>query len=60
MSKKDKYIKRLDKIEERLEKIERDLDWIIQYVLKKDRPISPPPYVPTTPSMIKKHVRNVV
>jgi len=41
MNKKDKYIKRLDKIE-------RDLSWVIQYMLKKDQSVSPPPYIPTT------------
>jgi hypothetical protein len=41
MSDKHKeYIKRLDKIE-------RDISWIIQYLLKRDKPISQPPYIPT-------------
>ena len=39
MSDKDEYIRRLDKIE-------RDIEWIIQYLLKTNEPSSPPPYVP--------------
>lgn len=37
----DKYTKRLDKIE-------RDIEWIIQYLLKKDHPLQIPPYNPST------------
>lgn len=33
-------------INSRLERIERDLSWIIQYLLKRDQPIQPPPYIP--------------
>lgn len=33
-------------INERLGDIERDLRWIIQYLLKRDQPIQPPPYIP--------------
>ena len=40
MSDKEEYIRRLDKIE-------RDLEWIIQYLLKKDIPAEPSPYVPS-------------
>lgn len=39
MSDKEEYIRRLDKIE-------RDIRWIIQYLMKQDRSIQPPPYVP--------------
>jgi hypothetical protein len=34
-------------INERLGDIERDLRWIIQYLLKRDQPIQPPPYIPS-------------
>lgn len=44
MSKHEEYIERLDRIE-------RDLQWIIQYLLKKDQPISPPPYNPIYPGI---------
>jgi nitrogenase molybdenum-iron protein alpha/beta subunit len=36
MSDKEEYIRRLDKIE-------RDLEWIIQYLSKKDVPVQPSP-----------------
>jgi hypothetical protein len=42
MSEHDEYIKRLDKIE-------RDLSWIVQYLLKKDECVNPPPFNPTPP-----------
>lgn len=35
-------------INERLGDIERDLSWIIQYLLKRDQPIQPPPYIPNS------------
>lgn len=44
MSDKEEYIRRLDKIE-------RDLQWLIQYTLKKDNPLQPPPF--TTPNTYK-------
>ena len=43
MSDKEEYLKRLDKIQ-------RDLDWIIQYLLKRDEPKSLPPYNPYNPN----------
>lgn len=33
---------------ERLDKIQRDVDWIIQYLLKRDEPVQPPPYTAPT------------
>jgi hypothetical protein len=34
------------KYNRRLDKIERDLDWIIQHLMKKDQPVSPSPHSP--------------
>lgn len=34
--------------DEKLDKLQRDVDWIIQYLLKRDNPIQPPPYNPNT------------
>jgi hypothetical protein len=34
---------------ERLERIEKKTDWIITYLLKRDQPVSPPPYNPGQP-----------
>lgn len=34
---------------EKLDKIQRDLDWVIQYLLKKDQPVQPPPFNPDYP-----------
>jgi len=42
VSDKDEYIQILDKIE-------RDLEWIIQYLLKKEAAIQPSPYIPPSP-----------
>ena len=36
---KEEYLKRLDKLQ-------RDVEWITQYLLKRDMPIQPPPYNP--------------
>lgn len=45
MSDKEEFIR----LHRRLDKIERDLEWIIQYLLKKDIPIQPSPYIPPSP-----------
>ena len=34
---------------ERLKKIERDVEWLIQYLLKKDEPTPVPPFIPDYP-----------
>ncbi len=31
---------------EKLDEIQRDLAWVIQYLLKMNQPVQPPPYVP--------------
>ena len=44
-----------DDIKERLTRIERDISWLIQYLLKKDQPLQPPPYIPngfSTPTTV--------
>ena len=39
MSDKEEYMKKLDDIQ-------RDINWIIQYLIKRDEPIQPPPFMP--------------
>lgn len=39
MSDKEEYMKKLDDIQ-------RDVNWIIQYLIKRDEPVQSPPYIP--------------
>jgi hypothetical protein len=38
-------------IKKNVEELKRDVAWIIQYLLKQNQPIQPPPFVPSTPSL---------
>jgi hypothetical protein len=38
-------------IKKNVEELKRDIAWIVQYLLKQNEPISPPPFVPTMPSL---------
>ena len=33
--------------EDKLDKIQNDINWIVQYLLKQDKPVQPPPFVQT-------------
>lgn len=47
----DQISKRLSNIETRLGELENGLSWLISYELRKDNPISPPPYNPNYPGV---------
>jgi hypothetical protein len=38
-------------IKKTVAELKRDIDWIIQYLLKQNQPIQPPPFVSSTPSL---------
>jgi hypothetical protein len=42
-----KKLSRLD--EDRLNKIQNDINWIVQYLLKQDKSVQPPPFIPPRP-----------
>ena len=35
--------------EDKLDKIQNDINWIVQYLLKQDKPVQPPPFIPPQP-----------
>lgn len=46
----------IQKIQSDVEQIKRDVAWIIQYLLKKDEPVQPAPYVPYPPNDIDPYM----
>ena len=47
---KEERNRAIEQIQSDVEDIKRDIAWIIQYLLKQNQPIQPPPYVPTIPN----------
>jgi hypothetical protein len=46
---KEERNRAIEQIQSDVEDIKRDIAWIIQYLLKQNQPIQPPPYVPYPP-----------
>ena len=42
----------------KMDEIQRDINWIIQYLMKKDEPIQPPPYMPNEPVKLMPTICN--